>query len=211
MLDAFAERAAEDLLEPLDDLSGFLELLGARHGDALGPEGEHLVERATTLADRQRARVASLLEYTVAGRATIAAVPVDLAAAVAGAAARVGESFTTTVAVVPGAVREVCGDQVHLVRILELLIERAVAAGARVVTVDGRVEGPWTLVKVADDGRTVSDGGLASMFSPDQGDGSLDNVVCRRLVERHGGTIWAEARQPQGTAVSFTLPGEAGR
>lgn len=210
MLDGFATRAAADLLEPLDDLSGFLELLEARHADALGAGGEALVERATDLANSQRTRVVSLLEYAAAGNAGVHAVSVDLAAAVAAAAARVGERSATSVSIVPGSVTEVCGDESHLVRIFEVLIRRAIALGAGVVTVDGHVEGPWTLVRVADDGSSSSPGELAAMFSPDRSDASLDAVVCRRLVERHGGTIWADGRKPQGTAVSFTLPGEHG-
>ena len=39
VLDAFAARAAEDLLEPLDTLAGFLELLAERHIEVLGRGG----------------------------------------------------------------------------------------------------------------------------------------------------------------------------
>jgi two-component system sensor histidine kinase/response regulator len=210
VLDSFAARAAEDLLEPLDALSGFLELLGDRHGAALGSEGASLVERAARLADRQRARVGSLLDYTGAATAAVETGAVDLEEAVAEATARLGQTAPTTVSVVPGSLREVCGDHGRVVRVLELLIGRAAAAGAGVVTVDGREDGPWSLLRVADDGCSASDGELATMFTPAQrGATTLDNIVCRRLVERHGGTIWAELREPQGTAVSFTLPSEA--
>jgi CheY-like chemotaxis protein len=208
MLDSFAERAAEDLLEPLDDLSGFLELLRDRHGGALGEDGGSLVERASALADRQRQRVTGLLEYTDAGTATVDTRRVDLAAAVAEVGARRGDA-DVSLSVVPGSVVEVCADHGHLVRILELLVERAASDGAQVVTVDGREDGPWAVVRVADDGDGLQPGDQAAMFSPAARGASLGNIVCRRLVERHGGTIWATSREPTGTAVSFTLPGEA--
>jgi CheY-like chemotaxis protein len=208
-LNAFAERAAEDLLEPLDDLSGFMELLHQRHGDTLGPDGAELVERACGLADRQRARVAELLEYTAAARATVRTSPVELEKAVAEAAARAGEGSVPEVTVEPGALVEVCADRSHLVRILELLIRRAAAAEATAVTVTARADGPLAVVTLADDGRAAGPGELATLFSLDQRGRSMGTVVSRRLVERHGGAIWAEPSADSGTRVSFTLPGEA--
>ena len=208
MLDSFAERAAEDLLEPLDDIAGYLELLGERHGESLGEAGGALVERAGALADRQRARVTALLEYTDAGTATVESRPVDLGVIVAEVAARCADG-SVAVSLVPGSAHDVCGDHGHLVRILELLVQRAAEAGAGIVTVDAREDGPWAVVRVADDGDDLAPGDLAAMFSAAARDASLGNVVCRRLVERHGGTIWAESRAPAGTAVAFTLPGEA--
>lgn len=209
LLDAFAGRAAEDLLEPLDALSGFLELLHERHGENLGPTGGALVTRAMALADRQRARVTSLLEYTAAASATVVPAPVELPAAVAEAVSRIGEGGVPVVRTVPGSLAEVCADRVHLVRILELLVGRAASAGAAQVSVEARTDGPWSLVRVTDDGRSIGDPELAELFATGGTDPSLATIVCRRLVERHGGTIWAEGRDPQGTAVSFTLPGEA--
>lgn len=211
LLDAFAGRAAEDLLEPLDDLAGFLELLRDRHAGSLGPSGGLLVERAIALADRQRARVTSMLEYTTAASATVDAATVALAAAVDEAIARTGERPVPAVRVVPGSLAEVCADRSHLVRILELLVGRAASAGATVVDVAAREEGPWSLVSVEDDGRAVGEAELAHLFSTGSADPSLSTVVCRRLVERHGGTIWAEGRGgAAGTTVRFTLPGDAG-
>jgi CheY-like chemotaxis protein len=208
-LDAFAERAAEDLLEPLDDLSGFLELLARRHGDTLGSEGAVLVERASNLADRQRARVAELLEYARAAQATVRASPLELSAVVAEAVARAGEASVASVSVDPAALVEVCADHTHLVRILELLLRRAAAAYAKAVTVTARADGPLAVVRVIDDGEPVGTAELATIFSLDQRGPSMGNIVCRRLVERHGGAIWAEVSEAGGTVVSFTLPGEA--
>lgn len=207
VLDAFAERAAEDLLEPLDDLSGFLELLDQRHRATLGPDAGALVERATALADRQRARVSELLEYTGAARVTVRAEAVELAAAVAEAVARAGAGSVPTVRVDPASLAEVCADRGHLARILELLIRRAAAAGAATLTVTARADGPLAVVSVIDDGVPCDPGEMAALFTLDQRGQSFGNVVCRRLVERHGGALWAEASDEGGTVVRFTLPG----
>jgi PAS domain S-box-containing protein len=82
------------------------------------------------------------------------------------------------------------------------------------------------LVGVSDHGEGIADGDMESLFNPFQrarqakenctkGVG-LGLVVCRRLVEAHGGRIWLESKQGQGTTCYFTLPftlarGEASR
>jgi signal transduction histidine kinase len=35
-------------------------------------------------------------------------------------------------------------------------------------------------------------------------------AICKRIIERHGGTIWFESEPGKGTAFHFTLPAGAG-
>src|SRR5213075_2953181 len=93
VLDSFAARAAEDLLEPLDAIAGYLELLADRHPELAGSEDRDLVTRATALANAQRERVGALLDYAEAGAVRVDVAPVDLAAAIEEACARAGLSL----------------------------------------------------------------------------------------------------------------------
>src|SRR3954452_1274549 len=123
VLEGFAARAAKDLLEPLDAISGFLELLVERHPDE---EGGLLASRATALANRQRERVAALLEYADVGSVSVDVEEVDLSTAIEEACARAGLSMGgATVQIAGGAHPVVPGDQRQLVRLLEGLIDRA--------------------------------------------------------------------------------------
>ena len=214
ILDSFAARAAEDLLEPLDALAGYLELLADRSLEVSGEDDRDLVARATDLANAQRERIAALLDYADAGAVRVDVAPVDLAAAIEEACARAGLSLGgATVQIAAGSQPEVHGDRQQLVRLLELLIDRAVRrAGASTVTVEVERDGGGVRVRVMDDGKQITAAEAATMF-----DGrthlAIDDpavvglVVSRRIVERHGGTIWAIPRDDDsGTEIDFTLP-----
>ena len=214
VLNAFAARAAEDTLEPLDVMAGLLELLVERHAGVLGPDGALLVERATALANRQRERVSALLDYADAGAVSLEIEPVDLQVAIEEACARAGLSVGGATVQITGESSTVPGDPRQLVRLLELLVERAVrTAGATTVSVSVDRDGGAALVRVADDGKAPNPEEAAAMFAGAGGPGGvLDDadrvgeLVARRIVERHGGAIWAEPGPGSGAVVTFTLP-----
>lgn len=209
-LDAFAACAAEDLLEPLDALAGLLELLDAQLGDELGEVATELVDRSLALAGRQRTRVASLLEHAQATHARVDLDPVDLRGAVTQARERASDC-PSEVHVDDSAVATLCADHLSLVRVLELLLRRAARLGAERAAVTATEDGPWVVVQVSDDGDSPSSGGLAAMFGTHDPDATLGNAECRRLVERHGGALWAGPHEPRGTSVHFTLPARRAR
>jgi PAS domain S-box-containing protein len=74
---------------------------------------------------------------------------------------------------------------------------------------DGRVE-----VRVEDNGIGADEPGLEAMFEPfvsNKPNGiGMGLAVCRSIIEAHGGSIQAQARQPHGCSVIFTLPEQAG-
>ena len=71
------------------------------------------------------------------------------------------------------------------------------------------------LLRVSDTGRGMSDAQLRQAFEPfnrlgqecgsEPGTG-IGLVICKRIIERHGGKIWVESKEGKGTRVSFILP-----
>ncbi|OGO03813.1 MAG: hypothetical protein A2Y60_00900 [Chloroflexi bacterium RBG_13_54_9] len=84
------------------------------------------------------------------------------------------------------------------------------------IRVSARVEGDHILISVSDQGFGISPHEQAKLFEPFwrleehrqsgiRGAG-LGLLVCRRLVEAHGGRIWVESEPGKGSTFFFTLP-----
>jgi len=113
-------------------------------------------------------------------------------------------------------------DRIRLERILHNLVENAVkySPGGE-VRVSARQEGKNLVIAVHDQGPGISPQDQARLFQlfwrTRQSETDFTNgvglglVVCRRLVEAHGGKIWLESKPGQGTTFFFTLPIEARR
>jgi signal transduction histidine kinase len=89
---------------------------------------------------------------------------------------------------------------------------RAMDAGGK-LTISGREENGWYVMRFADTGRGMSPDQLARLFTPfstafDDGTG-LGMAIVRRIVEDHGGTIDVESHAGEGTTVAIHLPREA--
>jgi signal transduction histidine kinase len=77
-------------------------------------------------------------------------------------------------------------------------------------------DGSAVRVEVLDTGEGIAPADLPHVFerfyrseksrSREHGGAGLGLAICKGIVEAHGGRIWAEALNPHGTRVSFTLP-----
>ena len=81
------------------------------------------------------------------------------------------------------------------------------------VRVFSQLDKEGLVVGVSDRGVGISPEDQQKMFEPFarlQGSGAkgvgLGLVVCKRLVEAHGGRIWVESQQDKGSTFLFTLP-----
>jgi PAS domain S-box-containing protein len=219
-LDRYAGDAAHDLGEPLRTLRSYLATLAAEHPpDARA--GEYIT-KSLRAADRMRDLIDDLLKYSRAGTEVRGPVPVScgeaLAGAVANLQARIEETGATVTA---GELPTVLADQTQLIQLFQNLIGNALkfrAEGrAPEIRVSARRQGGAWAVAVADNGIGIEAGHLHKVFklgvesrmhsrSKYEGHG-IGLATCEKIVQRHGGRIWAGSDGPgQGTTISFTLP-----
>jgi signal transduction histidine kinase len=132
--------------------------------------------------------------------------------ALAGAAGRRGVALRGAVA---AGLPPVAVDRSQLDRVLTNLVDnalRATAAGGT-VTVAARADGDRVVFSVEDTGSGIRPEVLPRLFekfsrapgAPGDGAG-LGLYIARRIVEAHGGRIWARSEPGRGTVFSFSLP-----
>lgn len=85
------------------------------------------------------------------------------------------------------------------------------------VTITIEENDPWVAVSVCDAGKGIASENLETIFRkfhtlPSSGGRGqtkgtgLGLTICRKIVEAHGGRIWAESEQGQGSTFTFRLP-----
>ena len=112
-------------------------------------------------------------------------------------------------------------DPLRIQRILYNLLENAAKysqEGTR-IRVSARAEPERLVISVSDQGRGLSESEQMQLFQPfhrleDPGQSRVRGVglgllVCRRLVEAHGGEIWIKSQEGKGSTFYFSLPVES--
>ncbi|MGH8971982.1 MAG: sensor histidine kinase [Acidimicrobiia bacterium] len=207
-LERFATVTANEVLEPLYSVAGLLDLLDQRHGGAMADEARLLLERAVAGTGRANAVVGALLDYARATAGELDRQPVALGEVVAEAAVQLRAAVEAAAGkILVDDLPQVQGDRRALVRLFVNLLDNAVrhrGPAPPEVTITAERAGPRWRVTVADNGPGVDPSALPRLFTV-WGPG-LGLAMCRRIVERHGGVIWAELGDTGGTVVHFELP-----
>jgi PAS domain S-box-containing protein len=218
-LEMFSSSAAHDMQEPLRTISGFAELLARRYGDDLPEEALEYLGHMANASDRMQRLITDLLAYARSGAATTPREPVPLTEALAnvvdGLAGTLRDRDTQLVTGVPeDAV--VCGDRFGIELVLQNLIGNAVKFAAREaprVEVAAERAGESWLLTVADNGPGIPADAQERIFDPfvqltvgeERGTG-LGLSICRRVVDRHGGSIGVDSRPGEGSRFWVRLP-----
>jgi PAS domain S-box-containing protein len=220
-LDEFVSVAGHDLQAPLRQLISFGELLRRDLPEALPMRAREDLDHLSAAAQRMHEMLQGLLVLARAGKGAMARELVALDACL-DAALKDLQSYIREVGaeVIRVPLPTVRGDSGMLTRVFQNLIGNALkfrrpGAAPRVqVGVDR--EGALWKIAVEDDGIGIRPQHLAEIFHPfkrlhgrGQFEGSgLGLAICRKVLERHGGRIWAEAREEAGTRFVFSLPAE---
>ena len=116
------------------------------------------------------------------------------------------------------ALPRVVADEIHLQQVMLNLLRNAMESVERpdpnvskVITVEVGLDGPDKMwVQVADRGVGIAEGDLErvfeSFYSTKPNGLGVGLAICRKLIEAHGGTLWASHNPGGGAVFRFTLP-----
>jgi signal transduction histidine kinase len=184
------------------------------------PEGHRAARPAAAILSATRRMDRMLRDLadsarTESGTLELACAPVDLRPFV-GAMLETADGVLEAVRVenaVPETLPPVRADPDRLDRILTNLIGNALKYSQDRVVVQAARDGTAVQVSVADHGKGIGHDDLPRIFdryyrgNRHEGEGlGLGLFIVRKLVEAHGGRIWAESLPGEGSTFTFTLP-----
>jgi signal transduction histidine kinase len=218
LLDAFASRTAHALGTGVGVAGGYATLLRERHGAQLDADGVEVLSALESGLGRLRLFVDDLLELSGVGGRALRCERVDAGAVVAAVARDLGEPLhAASVAVEIGSLPPVVADPALLERAFHHLLRSAAAAigrGPGRISVTGVRHDAGVRLEVSDDGSPLpaaSAEALFEPFGPPRGAGALvgagvSMAICRRIAERHGGSVSARGGERRGATVAVVLP-----
>lgn len=220
-LEAFTYSVSHDLRAPLRHIDGFVSLLRGRLGDGLDPTSARQLDVIAGAARRMSRLIEDLLALSRLGRTPLRMADVELAPIVAAAVeATAPEPGSRRLDVRVGPLPRVRGDSALLEVVFVNLLSNAVKYTARrehaSVEVSAlRADGDEVVVVVRDDGAGFDPryaGKLFGIFQRLHRDDEFEGTgvglaTVRRVVQRHGGRVWAEGRVGEGASFYVALPG----
>lgn len=214
----FLYAVSHDLQEPLQLSARYASMLLHDHADELDPHGNQILKNLTASTHRAQAMLDDLLTFTRLGFGESQASTVDLNLLVN----EILESYQTQLNdigadVVIHQLPTVHGDRLQLSRLMQNLISNAIKFRADhplKIQIGARDEADQWRIAVKDNGISIDSDQLERIFGMFQRLHTSDEVpgngmglaLCKRIVENHGGRIWARSWSGKGSSFYFTLP-----
>jgi PAS domain S-box-containing protein len=221
-LETFSYSVSHDLRAPLRAMNGYAQALLEDHAAALDPEGRRLLAVVRDNAQRLGEMIDALLTFSRLGRQPLQSAPLDmtdLARSVVDELRHGAKDHAPEVHIDP--LPAATGDRTLIRQVLANLLGNAFkfARGrpAPRIEIGARSAGGDVVYLVRDNGAGFDmhyADKLFQVFSrlhhQDEFEGTgIGLALAQRIIQRHGGRIWAEGVPNQGATFYFTLPRES--
>jgi PAS domain S-box-containing protein len=221
-VERFSMIASHDLQEPLRKIRAYGALLVDEFGPVLSDDGRDYLTRMANAAARMQALIRDLLALARTSTAEPSPEPLDLGTVLREVLGDL-EIAAAGTSVVLGELPTLRADPVHMRQLFQNLLSNALkfrrpGVPLRVVVEArprDRATGAHEIV-VRDNGIGFDDRYAETIFGPFErlhgrheytGNG-IGLAICRRIVERHHGSIAAQSVAGEGTTITIRLPAE---
>lgn len=216
----FSSIAAHDLQEPLRKVKAFGELLERQFGEKLGDDGKNYIARMTSAAARMSIMLQGLLVYSRVTSQSMPFVDVDLRKTVEEVLTDLDARVMETGGKVDlGELPVIQADPMQMRQLIQNLIGNALKyhhpdVAPLVMVSSRRIEENRIEICVTDNGIGIDMQYKDHIFKPFvrlngrsiyEGSG-MGLAICKKIVERHSGTISVSSVLGQGSTFTVTLP-----
>ena len=223
-LEAFSYSVSHDLRAPLRSIDGFSQALIEDYGEGLDETARNYLNRIRAAAQRMAALIDDMLLLSRISRAQVNRERIDLSAlaqAVADELKNQNPERSVAVKIEPDLATH--ADRGLMRVLLDNLLGNAWKFTARTgnaqIELRAQTQGPDTVFFVKDNGAGFDMAHANMLFQPFQrlhdaadfpGTG-IGLATVQRVVDHHGGRIWAEGTVGRGATVFFTIPSSRGK
>jgi PAS domain S-box-containing protein len=222
-LGQFAYAASHDLQEPLRTMTTYAQLLARRYQDVLDDQARVFISNIVEGSQRMQILVRDLLAFSQAQGAQLVLRPTGIGQVLAAALANLRASIEDNRAAVTHDAMPVLNvDAARMAQVFQNLIGNAIKyrkgdESPRIHVSAVREPHDYWTFSVQDNGLGFDASYAAEIFGMFKrlhgreiaGTG-IGLAICRKIVESHGGRIWATSTPGVGSRFSFTLPERPG-
>jgi PAS domain S-box-containing protein len=217
-LQQFAYVASHDLQEPLRMVTSYLGLLEKRYGDQLDPKAQEFIDYALQGSERMKQLINGLLEYSRVNSRGVRFAPLEMGQVINEVMLALKASIDENKAIIVAAqLPTILADRRQMAQLLQNLIGNAIKFHGPQpprVEISAREDGREWIFSVHDNGIGIDPKYHSRIFEVFQrlhtvsefpGTG-IGLAICKKIVEQHGGRIWVESAEENGSTFFFALP-----
>jgi PAS domain S-box-containing protein len=219
-LAAFAHTVAHDLKSPVNNILGLIGLIKSKNEPLIDAESVYYLDLVTQLGEKMNRFIAELLIFASSGRAEIPMEEVSLNKILEEVKINLFGSMRENEATlfIPEEPFAVIGNSLELSRLFQNLIENALKYRHPIRSPEIKIsiipEEETILIGIQDNGLGIPPQYLHSIFntftrvnsnSKQTGSG-IGLATCKKITERHQGTIWVESEVGEGSTFLIRLP-----
>ena len=216
-LEQFVAVASHDLQEPFHIISSFMSLLVSRYKDKLEPKAQEFIKIAEDASGRAQDLIRSLLDYARVDNVETAWETVDLKLVVVQVLSDLrSEVENSSAEIVCGPLPKITGVRLHLTRLFMNLISNAIKYRSEQplkIYISARKEKTDWIFQIKDNGVGFDPKEKVRIFDMfrrlqrrEISGVGIGLAICKKIVERHGGKMWAESELGKGASFYFSIP-----
>ncbi len=217
-LEQFTYLVSHDLQEPLRTIAGCLQILEKSHKDKLDGDAKELMHFAVDGALRMRTLINDLLSLSSVHNSQLVLKQTSLEEVMAEVRKNLEASLNESGATLTYEnLPRINAEKTLMTQLFQNLVSNSIKFGKHKppnINITATKENNHWKICVIDDGIGFENQYADKIFQPFKrlhgkdtyaGNG-IGLAMCKRIVERHGGKIWAESKLGEGATFCFTIP-----
>jgi signal transduction histidine kinase len=221
-LESFSYSVSHDLRAPLRSIGGFATILSTDHAEHLPPDAQRSLATIERNANHMAQLIDDLLAFSRLGRQSLTRSRIDMTALARSVAAESARAEPDrSIAIHVDELPPASGEPSLIPQVFANFLQNAIKftrprRDAR-IDVGSTTENGETVYFVRDNGvgfdMRYADklfGVFQRLHRTEEFEGTgVGLAIVQRIVQRHGGRVWAEGEVDKGATFYFTLPGDA--